>query len=131
MQTDYRLGAKVESQNGEYLGDVKHLVMGQDGKQVSQLVVGNDKGLKAVSLDKVAGPNQDKDTVRLNLSSDQFKQLPAFDEKKFAEERGYPAGGKPQEEARDWVAGGYSANPADSNLTPPGMVDNDSSQARQ
>ena len=130
MQTDYRLGAKVESQNGEYLGDLKHLVMGQDGKQVSQLVVGNDKGLRTVNLDNVAGLNQAKDTLRLNLNSDQFNQLPRFDEKKFAAERGYPAGGKQQEEARDWVAGGYSANP-DSNMNPPGVVDNNSSQARQ
>lgn len=136
MQTDLRLAAKVEGQDGQKLGEIKHLVMNSGNKEVSQIVVGDGTKLRRVELSKITGVNQDKDTVRLSLSKEQFDQLPEFNEKAFMESREYnddqnqvpAAEGKGADNAGRFVTGGYSHDP-DTTLQPPGIVDSSSKNA--
>lgn len=134
MQTDLRLEAKVEGQDGHSLGDIKHLVMSPDKNQVTDIIVGGEPYtdyLRLVEVSKVGQVSQDNGTVRLSLSKEQFKQLPEFNEHKFAQERGYPANLQqafngehaPGQGSESFAVGGYGLDPT-ANLTPPGIVDN-------
>ncbi len=135
MQTDIRLGAKVESSEGHHLGEIKHLVMGQNN-QLSHIVVGNTAlgtGLKQVEAGSIGQLSDDKSSLKLSLDKTKFSQLPDFDEKKFNEGRGYSKDAKPlgeiaNDESPDpqtIMSGGYDLDP-DANLNPPGLADKQS-----
>ena len=129
MQMDFRLAAKVEGQDGQKLGEIKHLVMKPGTKEIGQIVVGDGTRLRKVDVAKVGKVNSEKDTVQLSLSKEQFNQLPEFDEKSFMESRDYndednqvPAvESKGGSEGGRFVTGGYSHDP-DTSLEPPGLV---------
>jgi len=133
MQTDLRLGAKVEGQKGQALGEIRHLMMDADRKQVTHIVVGgppHEQRLTLVELAKIGEIADNKGAVQLNLTKEQFTQLPEFDEHKFVQERGYPS--EPHKthdsngnDSQPAVTGGYSVEP-DANFDAPGLADSSS-----
>ncbi len=134
MIKDFRLGSRAETQDGQLLGELKHLVMSPDNKMVTHLVIGKGDGtpLRQVEMAKVADVTDDKDTVRLSLDEAQFEQLPEFNERAFMDKRGYHDHDElATEKAADptdpqsLITGPYDIH-TDENLNPPGLVNDQS-----
>lgn len=125
MQTDFRLGAKVEDQNGQALGEIKQLIMSQDNSQVAQLVIGgpNLTEARVVKADQISGVNQDKDTVRLSISKEQCEQLPVYNQQDFAQTAPDQKNAQHSstEDQNKLVGGGYNLDP-NTDLDPPGLA---------
>ena len=128
MQTDLRLGSKVEDQDGKLLGEIKQLIMSDDNKQVKQVVVSGPRQewARLVEAKQISGVGQDKDTVRLNLSKEKFEKLPEYNQKDYDQSQSQRSGAtrapdEPRQDRQPQVTGGYSLDP-NADLDPPGLA---------
>jgi uncharacterized protein YrrD len=78
------LGMAVYASNGEKLGKVERIVLDAKSKAITKFVAHSGlthAGDRLVDIDMITGAHEDG--VRLDLTAEQFKQLPTFVEENF------------------------------------------------